>query len=49
MTDQHLIDQYLKNNKVTKCPPVVAQGADCTKLTREQINKERRDWRDQDR
>lgn len=47
MTDSDLIAKYLKDNEVTKCPPVQGQGAGLSALSRRDLTKARKEYRDE--
>ena len=45
MTDQELIAEYIAKHGVTQCPPANAQGNEANRLSREDVNRQRREWR----
>jgi hypothetical protein len=45
VTDQELIAEHIAKHGVTKCPPANAQGIEANRLSREEVNRQRREWR----
>lgn len=41
MTDEEKIEEYIRKHGVTKCPPVVAQGAPTTEWTKRDARSRR--------
>ena len=45
MTEQELIADHIAKHGVTKCPPVIAQGAVTNQRSRRAVIRKRRQWR----
>ena len=45
MTDQQMIQEYIAKNGVTECPPVIAKGYEPNPLIKQDVARQRREWR----
>jgi hypothetical protein len=45
MTDHELIAEYIAKHGVTKCPPGRATGTKMNRMSRKEVNRQRREWR----